>query len=70
MITFQLSPDVLGNTRFAFSPLTEVTLSLRLIGQPHTGHVHMPWLREARDRLAGVDLDLLLAVVPSGPWIA
>lgn len=70
MISFELSPDVLGNTRFAFSPLTEVTLSLRLIGQPHTGHVHMPWLREARDRLSGVDLDLLLAVVPSGPWIA
>lgn len=70
MITFELSPEVLGNTRFAFSPLSEVTLSLRLIGQPRPMHPHAPWLREARQRLEGVDLDLLLAVAPPGRWIA
>src|ERR1700722_5148951 len=31
VITFQLSGEVLGRTRFAFSPLSEVTLSLRLL---------------------------------------
>lgn len=70
LITFVLSPDVLGQTRFSFSPLTEATLSLRLLGQPRPPHVHSPWLREARGRLDGVDLELLLAVVPPGPYIA
>ncbi|MCW2756333.1 MAG: transcriptional regulator, ArsR family [Nocardioidaceae bacterium] len=70
MITFVLSPEVLGRTRFTFSPLAEATMSLRLIGQPRPSHVHTPWLRQARGRLAAIDLDLLLAVVPQGRLIA
>jgi hypothetical protein len=65
-----LSPDVLGQTRFSFSPLTEATLSLRPLGQPRSSHVHSAWLREARGRLDGVDVELLLSVVPPGPYIA
>ena len=45
MITYVLSTDVLGSTRFTFSPLAEVTLSLRLLGSPHPTHIHGPWLR-------------------------
>ena len=70
MITFPLSSEVLGRTRFAFSPLSEVTLSLRLLGRPNPTHVHAPWLRAARPRLDRVDLPLLLAVAPPGKWIA
>jgi DNA-binding transcriptional ArsR family regulator len=70
LITFALSPDVLGQTRFSFSPLAEAALSLRLLGQPQPTHVHSPWLREARGRLDRVDLELLLSVVPPGPYIA
>jgi DNA-binding transcriptional ArsR family regulator len=70
LITFVLSSDVLGQTRFSFSPLAEATLSLRLLGQPRPSHVHSPWLREARRRLDGVDIELLLSVVPPGPYIA
>lgn len=69
MITFQLSGEVLGRTRFAFSPLSEVTLSLRLLGRPHVAHLHARWLHLTRDRLSGVDLPLLLAVAPPGKWI-
>ena len=69
MITFELSPDVLGNTRFAFSPLGEVTQSLRLLGAPNPTHLHRRWLRRVRDGLDGVDLELLLSVVPQGRWI-
>ena len=65
MITYVLTTDVLGNTRFSFSPLAEATLSLRLIGCPHPTHIHAPWLRSVRNRLDGVDLELLLAVAPS-----
>ncbi len=69
MITYVLSTDVLGSTRFTFSPLAEVTLSLRLLSSPHPTHIHGPWLREARGRLEGVDLPLLLAVAPPGKWV-
>jgi DNA-binding transcriptional ArsR family regulator len=70
VITFVLSPDVLGRTRFCFSPLAEATSSLRLLGLPRPAHPHRPWLRQARSRLDGVDLELLLSVVPPGPHIA
>jgi DNA-binding transcriptional ArsR family regulator len=70
LITFVLSPDVLGQTRFSFSPLTEATLSLRLLGQPRLSPVHSPWLQQARGRLDGVDLELLRSVVPPGRYIA
>lgn len=70
MITFELSPDVLGHTRFAFSPLGEATYSLRLLGSPNPASVHMPWLRRARESLAGVDLALLMAVAAPGRWVA
>jgi DNA-binding transcriptional ArsR family regulator len=69
VITFQLSGEVLGQTRFAFSPLSEVTLSLRLLGRPHLAHLHARWLQLTRSRLSGVDLPLLLAVAPPGEWI-
>ncbi len=69
MITFVLSTDVLGSTRFTFSPLAEATLSLRLLGCPRPTHIHGPWLRQARSRLDGVDLSLLLAVTPPGKWL-
>jgi hypothetical protein len=69
VIAFQLTSEVLGRTRFAFSPLSEVTLSLRLLGRPHPVHLHRPWLREARARLGRVDVPLLLAMVPPGKWI-
>jgi hypothetical protein len=70
MITFELSSDVLGNTRFAFSPLAEVTLSLRLLGSAHPTRMHIPWLVKARNSLDRFDAELLLAVVPQGRWIA
>ncbi len=69
MITYVLSTDVLGSTRFTFSPLTEVTMSLRLLGCPNPSHIHGPWLREARGRLDGLDMPLLLAVTPPGKWV-
>jgi len=68
VIDFELSVDVLGNTRFAFSPLAEVCCSLRLLGMPQPAHLHTPWLRQVCDRLAGVDMELLTAVAPPGKW--
>jgi hypothetical protein len=69
VIKFQLSGEVLGRTRFTFSPLSEVTLSLHLLGRPHLTHLHSRWLQLTRDRLGGVDLPLLFAVAPPEKWI-
>ncbi len=70
MITLILSGEVLGNTRFAFSPMAELTLSVRLLACPMAAHPHTPWIREARTRLEGVDVELLQALAPPGKWIA
>lgn len=63
MISFVLSPSVLGNTRFAFSPMAEAVLSLQLVGSASRGHVHSTWLRRIQPELREVDLELLLAVL-------
>ena len=68
MIEFRLTADVLGNTRFAFSPLAEVGASLRLLAQPRPAHPHSPWLRQVRPLLDDVDIELLLALVPQSRW--
>lgn len=68
MIEFRLSVDVLGNTRFAFSPLAEVASSIRLLGRPRLTHLHRPWLADAREKLGEVDMALLSAVAPPGRW--
>lgn len=68
MIEFQLSHDVLGSTRFAFSPLAEVAASLGLLARPQPAHLHAPWLQRVRPLLDEVDMELLLALVPKSRW--
>jgi hypothetical protein len=67
VIQFRLSVDALGQTRFGYSPLAEAAASLRVLGQRSADFVVHPWLREVRDQLGRVDLELLLAVAPAGP---
>jgi DNA-binding transcriptional ArsR family regulator len=69
MIKFRFSVDALGNTRFGYSPLAEVASSLRVLGSAaEGGFVLQPWLRETRDGLQTVDMQLLRAVAPAGPF--
>jgi DNA-binding transcriptional ArsR family regulator len=68
MLKFKLSLDVLGNTRFAYSPLAEAASSIRLLGAPQMAHIHQPWVREVRIPLDDVDVALLCAVAPPGRW--
>lgn len=67
-LELRLSLEVLGNVRFAFSPLAEVGSSLRLLGQPNPAHVHRSWIQHARPRLRRINLSLLLAIAPPGRW--
>lgn len=67
---FELTPSDLARVRFAFSPASEAVASLRVLQEPSRYAVHLPWLRAIRPRLADLDLRLLLALVPLGPYYA
>ena len=57
-------PDLLGHTRFAFSPIAEVASALHLLACPQPAGVHQRWVREARGkaRRAGQPLTVNLLV--------
>jgi DNA-binding transcriptional ArsR family regulator len=70
MIELVLGPQALGSVAFAFSPLAEVATSLRLLDAPQPHYVNLPWLQAVRARLTSLDLGLLRAIAPAGPWVA
>ena len=69
MIILNLSADVLGQTRFSISPLTELTSSLRFLGNMSASPVFRPWVDRIRGKLDRVDMSLLLSAVPDGRYI-
>ncbi len=64
MISYRFGPEDLGRVRFAISPLFEIAASLDVLRDPSRHAMHAPWVAMARERLAGLDLSLLEAVVP------
>ncbi|NVI90728.1 DUF5937 family protein, partial [Actinomadura sp. BRA 177] len=58
------APEDVARVRFAFSPLWEMVLSLRVLGDPSGHALHLPWVHAVRPRLRGLDLEPLLEVVP------
>lgn len=66
MLTLSFTAEKLALTRFAWSPLAEVLSSVTVLKDPGRHAVHLPWSREARERLAtaGVVFPLLSALVP------
>ncbi|WP_431045441.1 ArsR family transcriptional regulator [Streptomyces sp. P1-3] len=67
---FDFTSADLARLRFAFSPLSEAVASLRTLRDPGRHALHLPWIRAVRPRLACLDLRLLCALVPLGPYIA
>ncbi|CAL9677879.1 hypothetical protein SUDANB105_08190 (plasmid) [Streptomyces sp. enrichment culture] len=67
---FDFTSADLARLRFAFSPVGEAVASLRTLQDPGRHTLHLPWIRTVRPRLAGLDLRLLFALVPLGPYIA
>ncbi len=63
-----LNVDVLGNTRFAFSPLSELACSVSALSCAGRTDPHAAWVRWARPRLGSLDLSLVQAVHPAGRW--
>jgi DNA-binding transcriptional ArsR family regulator len=59
MTHFQLSPLELTRTRFAFSPLWETMMSFEVMHYPDQYPIHLPWIGEAKDAMADLELPLM-----------
>ncbi|GAA4892091.1 DUF5937 family protein [Streptomyces coeruleoprunus] len=66
---FTFTPADLARLRFAFSPVSEAVASLRLLQDPGRHALHLPWIRAVRPRLGAMDLRLLFALAPLGPYL-
>src|SRR4051812_13234331 len=66
MVRYRFARDDLLRTRFAISPLFEATASVTALRDPAGASLHLPWVRAARERLAGADVSMVDALV-SGP---
>lgn len=66
MLELEFTADDVARTRFAFSPLWETVMSVRVLRQPGQHGLHLPWVRQARERLAaaGTGPGLLAELVP------
>jgi DNA-binding transcriptional ArsR family regulator len=60
-----MSAEDLAETRFAFSPIWELVLSLRSMEDPAKHALHIPWVGRTREATAELDLSLLIGLTPS-----
>src|SRR5687768_7762428 len=54
----------MARTRFAISPIFELTHSLQALRDPSRAAIHLPWLRSISGRLDGLDLRPVIALIP------
>jgi DNA-binding transcriptional ArsR family regulator len=67
VIELEFTPADYQRISFAFSPLAEAVASLRTLSLGRRGGIHGPWLASLGNRLDGVDMALLTALVrPTG----
>jgi len=59
VIRFRFGHEDLVRTRFAISPLFDLTWSTDVLRDPAGHSLHLPWARAARRRLEGFDFELL-----------
>lgn len=63
MIELEFAARDVAHIRFAFSPLWEVTESLRALARPDRAALHIPWVRSVRARFAPESTPMLRALV-------
>jgi hypothetical protein len=68
MVRFVFSVDDLARTRFAISPMWELTHSLRALRDPSIASVHVSWLRSLSGRLGGIALEPAVALIPESGY--
>jgi DNA-binding transcriptional ArsR family regulator len=64
VVNVRMTVADLASTRFAFSPLAELGLSVYLLSGGEVKGLHQAWYEETKPALAGVDMELLCSVVP------
>ena len=64
MIEWRLTPEDVARIRFAYSPLSELVLSLIVVRAPGRHALHLRWIRSVRPLLTDLDLSELFALVP------
>ncbi|MCZ4495261.1 MAG: ArsR family transcriptional regulator [Conexibacter sp.] len=64
MIRYRFGHEDLLRTRFAISPLMELSGSVEALRQPERFAIHAPWVAWAAPRIPGLEWDLLDAVIP------
>jgi DNA-binding transcriptional ArsR family regulator len=69
MITIHLAPDDFSELRFAFSPLTELIMSVKVLRDPSRHALHIPWVSETRALVQGLDVSLLLSLVAGAGYV-
>jgi DNA-binding transcriptional ArsR family regulator len=69
MIELGLRHSDLARVRFAQSPVAQLMPSLRVLQDRSRHHIYRRWLAAVADRLGGVRMDLLTALVPAGPYV-
>ena len=69
MIEFVLAHTDLGRVRFAHSPIRELVVSLRVLQDRRSQHMYARWLSAVQGHLGGLQLELLIALAPTGPYL-
>jgi len=64
VIAYRFGHEDLLRTRFAISPLMELSGSVEALRQPEKFSIHAPWWAWAHPRTHGLEWDLLDAVIP------
>ena len=65
MFELRLTAADFARIRFAVSPLWEVSNAVRSLANPRQRAYHLPWLEQVRPRLADLDIEPLLALMPA-----
>ncbi|SLM01319.1 MULTISPECIES: DUF5937 family protein [unclassified Actinoplanes] len=68
VVRYQLGGRDLGRVRFAVSPLHELVLSLHAWRDPGRYPLQLPWIREMRGAIDGLDAELLIQLVNDELW--
>jgi DNA-binding transcriptional ArsR family regulator len=62
MVRARFDTEALTRVRFAISPMLEAIRSVSALDEPARGAIHLPWVEQAREQTAGLDLTLLRAL--------
>ena len=69
MVRFVFTVEDLARTRFAISPIWELTRSLVALRDPAYAALHVPWLRSLSGRLDGLPLERAIELAPSQGYV-